>query len=54
MNDSKLPTKSIRTRRYTRQSAAPLPHYIEKRIILETPTSETKKIVYVSGNYGLI
>ena len=54
MNDSKSPTKSIRTRRHTRQSAAPLPHYMEKRIILETLTSETEKIVYVSGIYGLI
>ena len=54
MNDTESPTKSIRTRRHTQQSAAPLPLYMEKRIILETLTSETEKIVYVSGIYGLI
>ena len=36
------------------QSAAPLPHYMEERIILETLTSETEEIVYVSGIYGLV
>ena len=51
MNDSKSPTKSIRNR--SRQSAAPLPQYMEKGIIL-TLTSETEKIVYVSEIYGLV
>ena len=45
---------SIRSRRHTRQSLAAVPQYMENRIIVETLTSETETIVYVSESYGVI